>query len=149
MEDYEQLLKKIDKIEYTDIKELRETTNTLGRKMEKNELLIDQVVKSNEKLANVMDTIKEAMAEITANLRDGNRISQELTETVSKLNDKVVKVEGDVKNNLTKVNDRIDKIDDKGKVDLLTWLKDNWFKLVVLIAIVSYFITKAVGVDIF
>ena len=75
------------------------------------------------KLSNVIDTMRDTMIEMGQSLKDSNRISSELTDNVSNLSDKVNKVEN-------KLEEKIKNIDDKSKIDILCWMKNNWFGIV-------------------
>lgn len=119
----EELKAKVDKLEYTEIKNIKEDIGQIKIDLNTNNLLTQQSIDANNKLSNVIDTMRDTMIEMGQSLKDSNRISSELTDNVSNLSDKVNKVEN-------KLEEKIKNIDDKSKIDILYWMKNNWFGIV-------------------
>ena len=119
----EELKAKVDKLEYTEIKNIKEDIGQIKIDLNTNNLLTQQSIDANNKLSNVIDTMRDTMIEMGQSLKDSNRISSELTDNVSNLSDKVNKVEN-------KLEEKIKNIDDKSKIDILCWMKNNWFGIV-------------------
>ena len=86
----------------------------------------------NEKLSNAIGTLKDTMVEISQSVKDSNRINNEITKTIEELNKKI-----------TSVEIRISEIDDKSKLDIVLWLKNNWFGIVGILGII-YTIIKTI-----
>ena len=119
----EELKAKVDKLEYTEIKNIKEDIGQIKIDLNTNNLLTQQSIDANNKLSNVIDTMRDTMIEMGQSLKDSNRISSELTDNVSNLSDKVNKVEN-------QLEEKIKNIDDKSKIDILCWMKNNWFGIV-------------------
>ena len=119
----EELKAKVDKLEYTEIKNIKEDIGQIKIDLNTNNLLTQQSIDANNKLSNVIDTMRDTMIEMGQSLKDSNRISSELTDNVSNLSDKVNKVEN-------KLEEKKKNIDEKRKIDILCWMKNNWFGIV-------------------
>ena len=98
----------------------------------KNDLLTKQALETNSKLSNTIDVLKNTMVEISQSVKDSNRINNEITKTIEELNKKI-----------TTVEIRISEIDDKSKLDIVLWLKNNWFGIIGILGI-AYTIFKNV-----
>lgn len=129
---YDELKSKINHLEYDEIKPLKEDVNEIKLKMNTNDLLTKQALENNEKLSNAIGTLKDTMVEISQSVKDSNRINNEITKTIEELNKKI-----------TSVEIRISEIDDKSKLDIVLWLKNNWFGIVGILGII-YTIIKTI-----
>ena len=123
--EFDDLKAKVTKIEYVEIKELKEELQKVQLDLNTNNLLTKQCIDSNKKLSSTMDTLKDTMIEVAQSVKDSNRVTSELASTVKDLNDKVKNVESTMDKKFDEVNDRMDSIDDKSKVDILAWVKQN------------------------
>ena len=141
---YEQLKDKVEKLEYVEIKNIKENINKINIDLNTNNILTQQSVDTSKKLAETMDTFKETLLEMGQSLKDGNRISSELTESVKNLNEKVNCVETKMDKKFNEFNDKIEDIDDKSKLDILTWIKANWFGCVMGIGALVYTISQVI-----
>ena len=83
------------------------------------------------------------MLEVSRSVRDSNRINDEITKTIEELNKRICSVENNTKETLKIFDDRIKEIDDKSKLDLMLWLKNNWFGIVGILGVL-YTILKNV-----
>ena len=119
------LKSKLNKIEYTEIKEVKEEIQQIKIDLNTNNILTRQCTESNEKLAQTMDTLKTTMIEVAQSVKDSNKVTSELATTVKNLNDKVNNVESTMGKKFNEVNERIEVIDDKGKFDWMLFLKHN------------------------
>ena len=129
---YDELKSKINHLEYDEIKPLKEDVNEIKLKMNTNDLLTKQALENNEKLSHAIGTLKDTMVEISQSVKDSNRINNEITKTIEELNKKI-----------TSVEIRINEIDDKSKLDIVLWLKNNWFGIVGILGII-YTIIKTI-----
>lgn len=141
---YDELKNKVDKLEYTEIKGIKEEISNIKIDLNTNNLLTQQSVETSRQLSETMDSLKTTMVEMGQSLKDGNRISSELAETVKTLNDKVDNVETKMGTKFTEVNSRINCLDEKSKIDILTWIKNNWFGCVMGIGALVYAISQFV-----
>ena len=129
---YDELKSKINHLEYDEIKPLKEDVNDIKLKINTNDLLTKQALENNEKLSYAIDTLKDTMVEISQSVKDSNRINGEITKTIEELNKKITSVEIKVK-----------EIDEKSKLDIMLWLKNNWFGIVGILGII-YTIIKTI-----
>ena len=99
---YEELKDKVNKLEYTEIKKIKEDISQIKIDLNTNNILTKQSIETSKQLSEAMGSFKETMIEMGQSLKDGNRISSELAETVKNLNDKVDNVENKIRLNLAK-----------------------------------------------
>lgn len=142
---YEELKDKVNKLEYTEIKKIKEDVSQIKIDLNTNNILTKQSIETSKQLSEAMDSFKETMIEMGQSLKDGNRISSELAETVKNLNDKVDNVENKMSSKFSEFDSRIESIDDKSKIDILTWIKNNWFGCVMGIGALVYVITQFIN----
>ena len=125
MSEFDELKSKINHLEYDEIKPIKEDISDIKIKMNTNDLLTKQALECNEKLSGAIDILKNTMMEVSQSVKDSNRINAEITKTIAELNKKIASVEV-----------RIDEIDEKSKLDIMIWLKNNWFGIVGIIGII-------------
>ena len=125
MSEFDELKSKINHLEYDEIKPIKEDISDIKIKMNTNDLLTKQALECNEKLSGAIDILKNTMMEVSQSVKDSNRINAEITKTIEELNKKIASVEV-----------RIDEIDEKSKLDIIIWLKNNWFGIVGIIGII-------------
>ena len=142
---YEELKDKVNKLEYTEIKKIKEDISQIKIDLNTNNILTKQSIETSRQLSEAMGSFKETMIEMGQSLKDGNRISSELAETVKNLNDKVDNVENKMSSKFSEFDSRIESIDDKSKIDILTWIKNNWFGCVMGIGALVYVITQFIN----
>jgi hypothetical protein len=82
-----------------------------------------------------MICLKESLIQMAESMKVNNRVSEELAENVKMLSKQVVTLD-------EKVDDKFAEVDNKSKVDILQWLKNNWFAIVGDVAIIGYMISK-------
>lgn len=124
LEQIAQLSKKIDKLEYNEIATLKEKHQELEVALATNSLLTESNTKAMEKMSETMDKVSITMVQLSHGIEQSNKVSQELTVKVDKLEDK------------------FDAIDDKSKFDIMAYLKSNWITIVMNFAIIGYLILK-------
>ena len=132
MSDLDGLEKRIDYVQ-TEVDNVKKDINTISIQVSNNDLLVKRSLETNEKLSVAIDTLKTTMLEMGQSLKEANKISIGLTETVQKLNDKITDVEC-----------RMQTIDEKSKVDIMTWVKNNWFSIVIGLGALIYAISQIV-----
>ena len=145
MEDNQELydLKaKVNKIEYTEIKELKDEVQQVKIDLNTNNILTKQCIESNDKMSNTLDTLKDTMIEVAQSVKDSNRVTSELASTVKDLNDKVKNVENTMDKKFDEVNERMEVIDDKGKFDIINFIKNNFISILVGVGALIYAINK-------
>ena len=132
MGEFDELKKKIEHLEYDEIKPIKEDINEMKITLSNNDILTKQSLESNQKLSSAIDILKNTMVEVSQSVKDSNRINTEITKTIEELNKKMVSVET-----------RIKEIDDKSKLDIMLWMKNNWFGIVGILGIL-YTILKGI-----
>lgn len=142
MEDYEDLKKRVDHLQYDEIKPLREELNDMKIALNSNNILTEQTMESNKKLSDTMDAFKDTMIEIAQSVKDSNRVTGQLADTVNELNVKISSVESNTKKSLDEFGETLDKLDEKSKVDILEWVKSKWFELLISGGAIAYFISQ-------
>ena len=132
MGEFEELKKKIEHLEYDEIKTIRHDINEIKITLNSNDLLTKQALESNQKLSSALDILKNTMVEVSQSVKDSNKINTEITKTIEELNKKIASVETKIK-----------EIDEKSKLDIVVWLKNNWFGIVGILGVL-YTILKGV-----
>ena len=122
--EFEELQKKIHHLEYDEIKPIKADINEIKLSLNSNDLLTRQALETSSRLSNAIDVLKNTMMEISQSVKDSNRINNEITKTIEELNKKISSVEVKIK-----------EIDDKSKLDIMLWLKNNWFVIVGILGI--------------
>ncbi len=126
MEELDELKKKVNHLEYDEIKTLKDDITQIKIDLNTNNLLTQQSIKSNEKLSTTLESVQTAMFEITESLKDSNKISTVLTQTVSNLNNKVDVLSDNTSERLQEFDNKITAIDNKSKIDIAELEKDKF-----------------------
>ena len=142
----EDLKSKINKLEYTEIKELKEEIQEIKLNLNTDNILTKQCTESNEKLSATLETLKSTMVEIAQSVKDSNKVTSELTATVKSLNDKVNNVESTMGTKFNEVNERMDAIDDKSKFDIVEFLKHNIIGILLGVGALIYALSQ-IGIN--
>lgn len=109
-----------------------------------NDLLTQQSVETTKKLSETMEVMKTTMVEVAQSVKDSNRINGEMTKTIEELSKKISSVESSTKQSINCFSEKLDKIDNKGKLDIVEWLKSKWFEVVTAIGVLIYAISQYV-----
>lgn len=136
MNELEDLKKKIDHLEYDEINPMKEDINEIKLSISKYDLLIKQALESNKKVSDSLEVLKDTMVEVSRSVRDSNRINDEITKTIEELNKRISSVDNNTKDALEKFETKITEIDNKSKLDIMLWVKNNWFGIVGVIGII-------------
>ena len=139
---YDDLKKRVDHLQYDEINPLKSEVNDIKITLSNNDLLTRQVVDSNKTLSNTMESLKDTMVEISQSVKDSNRVTSQLAVTVEELNKKISSVEISTKDSIEAFSEKLDKIDEKSKVDILDWCKSKWFEIVLAIGALSYALSQ-------
>ena len=136
MNELEDLKKKIDHLEYDEINPMKEDINEIKITLTSNDLLVKQALESNKKVSDSLEVLKDTMVEVSRSVRDSNRINDEITKTIEELNKRISSVDNNTKDALEKFETKITEIDNKSKLDIMLWVKNNWFGIVGVIGII-------------
>lgn len=144
MEELQELKKKVEHLEYDEIKVIKEDVNDIKITLNTNNLLTKQLAESNDKLGTTMETFKNTMVDIVQSVKDANKVSSQLADTVEQLNKKISTIEQNTNNSLKEFGDKLEEIDDKSKIDLLLWLRNNWIGIVGIGGIIYTIVSKVI-----
>ena len=136
-DEIDDLRKRIDNLQYKELEPLKEKVNDFAVTLERNNTLTEMCIKTNDKMSTTLDSVKDTMIKLSDSVTNANKISTQLTENVEKLNNKVDKME-----------ERIVSVDNKGKVDILTTIKENWIRIleaIVSLSVLAYIIGQTIG----
>ena len=136
MDSFEDLKKKVDHLEYDEINPMKEDISQMKITLSNNDLLTKQALESNERLSRAIDVLKTTMVEVSQSVKDSNRINVEITKTIEELNKKISSIETSTNDNLKAFSQKIEEIDNKSKLDIMLWLKNNWFGIIGIIGII-------------
>lgn len=134
------LKKRVDHLEYDEIASIKDDVNEIKIELNKNDILTQQAIESNKKLNDTMDSFKETMISISTSIKENNKISQQLANTVDELNLKITKVEENTNVSINKISTKLDEVDNKSKFDITSWLKNNFISVLLTIGALSYVI---------
>lgn len=141
----EELTQRLDYLERDKIPSIEKDIGEIKLGLTENTILTKQSIESSEKLANTMENVKDCMSEMAQSLKDNNKISSELTQAVSNLNQKVEETNSRMEHKFNEVDERIQNVNEKSKVDILSWIRDNWFKLVLTVGALGYVIARIIS----
>lgn len=127
MEAVEDLKKKVEHLEYEEIKEIKDKIGKIEIDLNTNNILTKQSIETTNKLSETMNCVRETMIEMSQSIKQGNEVSKILTESVGELGKKV-----------SRLDDKVNDMDEKSKVDILQFLQKNWLTIVAVIGIISY-----------
>lgn len=143
MDGIEELKRKINHLEYDEINPLKEDVNEMKITLSNNDLLTKQALESNKKLSDSIEVLKDTMLEVSQSVKDSNRINGEITKTIEELNKRISSVENSTNETLKTFGNKIEEIDNKSKLDIMLWMRNNWFGIVGILGIL-YTILKNV-----
>ena len=136
MSEFDELKSKINHLEYDEIKPMKDDINEMKITLSNNDLLTKQALDSNKKVSDSLEVLKGTMIEVSQSIKDSNRINNEITKTIEELNKKIGAVETNTQETLKTFGNKLEEIDNKSKLDIMIWLKNNWFGIVGIIGIV-------------
>lgn len=142
----EDLKSKLNKLEYTEIREIKDEIQEIKIDLNTNNILTKQCTESNEKLSYALDTLKSTMVEVAQSVKDSNKVTSELTSTVKDLNDKVNKVESTMGTKCNEINERMEIIDNKSKIDIVGFLKTNLIGILMGVGALIYALSQ-IGIN--
>ena len=133
----EELKKKVDKIEYTDIKGLQDDVADIKSDLKVNSLLTQQSIDSAKELSQTLQSVQTTMVQISNNM-------EKMAENSVDLSNDVKDVKNDMNSFKDEVNNKIEEINDKSTIDWQIWIKNNWFGFVLGLGALGYAISQIV-----
>lgn len=122
MDELDEIRKRLDHLEYDDMKELRSDIVNMKQDMTKSNVLLEQNIKSSLRLTDTLDQVQNTMIQLTDSMRNNNDATNSLSKKVSKLEEK------------------IDYVEDSTKFSISDWFKKNWVNLIILIGVMAYIV---------
>lgn len=116
----EELKKRVNHLEYEDLKEIRGDIQDIREDMVKHHVLLEQNISSSEKLNDTLNTVQHTMIQLTESMKNNNEATIALNHKVSDLENK------------------IDKVENHGKLDMMEWWQKNWVNVIILAGVVAY-----------
>ena len=118
--DFNDLKKRVNHLEYEDLKEVRTDIQHIRENMTRSAVLLEQNITSSEKLTNTLDTVQKTLVQLTESMKNNNEATRSLSLKVSNLEEK------------------IDAVEDSGKLDMKVWFQKNWVNVILLAGIIIY-----------
>lgn len=145
MEAIEELKKKVENIEYKDIKELRCDISNMWLELQKNNLLTEQNVESNKSLSETMIVVKDTMIEMKQSVELSNKNNELLASNIETMNRNMSNLEDKMDTKFTEVDKEINKIDNKSKIDIVSLTKDWIAKLLIGGGLIAFIASQVIG----
>lgn len=139
----EYLPKKIDKIEYTEIKELKDKIENIEVDLAKNNLLTKQNTEAMNKMSETMDSVRETMVQITSAIEYTSKTNQELAENIRQQNEKIDKLQArqdSYDNHMRKMQEEMNDNEEKNKIDIRLAIKAFIPTAIVIIGYLVYIV---------
>lgn len=139
----EYLPKKIDKIEYTEIKELKDKIENIEVDLAKNNLLTKQNTEAMNKMSETMDSVRETMVQITSAIEYTSKTNQELAENIRQQNEKIDKLQArqdTYDNHMRKMQEEMNDNEEKNKIDIRLAIKAFIPTAIVIIGYLVYIV---------
>lgn len=134
--------KRINHIEYEEIKELKENMNQVKIDMAKNNLLTEQLIETSKESSATMMCIRETMVVMAENMKQSNK---EISANMVSLKDNVIKLEDKVDHKFDAVNSKIkemdkevEEINNEGKLNIRIWLRNSLPTIIIALAFAGY-----------
>ena len=139
----EYLPKKIDKIEYTEIKELKDKIENIEVDLAKNNLLTQQNTEAMNKMSETMDSVRETMVQMSGAIEYTSKTNQELAESIRQQNEKIDKLQArqdNYDNHMRKMQEEMNDNEEKNKIDIRLAIKAFIPTAVVIIGYLVYIV---------
>ena len=124
LDDFKDLKKKIEHLEYDEIKTIKEEVSDMKNNMTRTETLLEQNIKSSDRLSDTLDKVQDTMTRLSESMQHNN-------EAVDKLSNKV-----------TNLEEKIDKVEENDKISIGGFIKEHWFNLVIVFGMILYILFK-------
>ena len=139
----EYLPKKIDKIEYKELKELKDKIENIEVDLAKNNLLTQQNTEAMNKMSETMDSVRETMVQITSAIEYTSKTNQELAENIRQQNEKIDKLQArqdSYDNHMRKMQEEMNDNEEKNKIDIRLAIKAFIPTAIVIIGYLVYIV---------
>lgn len=120
LDEFKDLKKKIEHLEYDEIKTIKEEVSDMKNNMTRTETLLEQNIKSSDRLSDTLDKVQDTMTHLSESMQHNNK-------AVDKLSNKV-----------TNLEEKIDKVEDDGKISVSSMFKEHWFNIMIVFGMILY-----------
>lgn len=120
LDEFKDLKKKIEHLEYDEIKTIKEEVSDMKNNMTRTETLLEQNIKSSDRLSDTLDKVQDTMTHLSESMQHNNK-------AVDKLSNKV-----------TNLEEKIDKVENDGKISILSMFKEHWFNIMIAFGMILY-----------
>lgn len=101
--------------------------------------MIERNIASNEKLANTLQEVQISMVRMNEKMDEQSEalriMKEEFEEANFQTNKKIEEVDKKATEGIAKVGERVEEVEEKGKFDIMLFLKSNWPWILVLVGI--------------
>ena len=146
-ENIEELRKRLDNLEYKEIKPIKEEITSIKVNLAENSLLTKQNIEQNKNLSETMSILKETLLEICTSIKLTNKDTKSLADNVKILSSQVVTLDDKVDQKFDEIDKKVQCVDDKSKIDTSTIIKDfvrNWLGVGMGLGAIIYFIFQMI-----
>lgn len=120
LDDFKDLKKKIEHLEYDEIKTIKEEVSDMKNNMTRTETLLEQNIKSSDRLSDTLDKVQDTMTRLSESMQHNNKAVNELS------------------NKVTNLEEKIDKVEDDGKISVSSMFKEHWFNIMIAFGMILY-----------
>jgi methyl-accepting chemotaxis protein len=120
LDEFKDLKKKIEHLEYDEIKTIKEEVSDMKNNMTRTETLLEQNIKSSDRLSDTLDKVQDTMTHLSESMQHNNK-------AVDKLSNKV-----------TNLEEKIDKVENDGKISISSMFKEHWFNIMIAFGMILY-----------
>ena len=120
LDDFKDLKKKIEHLEYDEIKTIKEEVSDMKNNMTRTETLLEQNIKSSDRLSDTLDKVQDTMTHLSESMQHNNK-------AVDKLSNKV-----------TNLEEKIDKVENDGKISISSMFREHWFNIMIVFGMILY-----------
>lgn len=120
LDEFKDLKKKIEHLEYDEIKTIKEEVSDMKNNMTRTETLLEQNIKSSDRLSDTLDKVQDTMTHLSESMQHNNK-------AVDKLSNKV-----------TNLEEKIDKVENDGKISISSMFKEHWFNIMIVFGMILY-----------
>ena len=101
--------------------------------------MIERNIASNEKLADTLQEVQISMVKMNEKMDEQSEalriMKEEFEEANFQTNKKIEEVDKKATEGIAKVGERVEEVEEKGKFDIMLFLKSNWPWILVLVGI--------------
>lgn len=101
--------------------------------------MIERNIASNEKLANTLQEVQISMVKMNKKIDEQSEalriMKEEFEEANIQTNKKIEEVDKKATEGIAKVGERVEEVEEKGKFDIMLFLKSNWPWILVMVGI--------------